>query len=147
MLFRSVGKKVPIAYALDGFPVYGETEIDGKIATKLDEFNGHFDSKKNYHYHGTKKFPYINGGFKGVVKEIDGQVSPQAATRAFRPAGDPLRGATITSCERVGASDFDLKYQLNSQTYEIKYSASLSQVDMTFIAPDGSTRIERYQRQ
>ena len=146
-LQTTVGKKVPIAYALDGFPIYGETEIDGKIATKLDEFNGHFDSKKNYHYHGTKKFPYINGGFKGVVQEIDGQVSPQAATRAFRPAGDPLRGATITSCERVGASDFDLKYQLNSQTYEIKYSASLSQVDMTFIAPDGSTRIERYQRQ
>ena len=146
-LQTTVGKKVPIAYALDGFAIYGETEIDGKIATKLDEFNGHFDSKKNYHYHGTKQFPYINGGFKGVVQEIDGQVSPQAATRAFRPAGEPLKGATITSCERVGVNDFDLKYQLNSQSYEIKYSASLSQVDMTFISPDGSTRIERYQRQ
>ena len=142
-----IGKKVPIAYALDGYPIYGDTEIDGKAISKLDEFNGHFDSKKNYHYHGTKQFPYINGGFKGVVQEIDGQVSPQAATRAFRPAGDPLRGATITSCERAGANDFDLKYQLNSQSYEIKYSASLSQVDMTFISPDGSTRIERYQRQ
>ena len=26
-----VGKKVPIAYALDGFPIYGETEVDGKL--------------------------------------------------------------------------------------------------------------------
>ena len=30
-----VGKKVPIAYALDGFPIYGETEIDGKPAVGL----------------------------------------------------------------------------------------------------------------
>ena len=51
-----VGKKAPIAYALDGFPIYGETEVDGKKVSGLDEFNGHFDSKKNYHYHGTKTY-------------------------------------------------------------------------------------------
>jgi hypothetical protein len=85
------GKKVPIAYALDGFPIYGETEIDGKPVVGLDEYNGHFDAKKKYHYHGTKTYPYINGGFKGVVSEVDGQVDPQAATKGFRPAGAPLR--------------------------------------------------------
>ena len=145
-LQNTIGKKVPIAYALDGFPIYGETEIDGKPAKKLDEFNGHFDSKKNYHYHGTKTFPYINGGFRGVVKEIDGQVEPQALTRAFRPAGNPLKGAKITSCEQLGANEFDLKYELNGQIYEIKYTANLSSVEMSFINPDGSTREERYQR-
>jgi hypothetical protein len=81
-----IGKKAPIAYALDGFPIYGEIEIDGKPAIKLDEFNGHYDAKKKYHYHGTKNYPYINGGFRGVVQEIDGQVDPQAATKSFRPA-------------------------------------------------------------
>ena len=91
-----VGKKLPIAYALDGFPIYGETEIDGKKVSGLDQFNGHFDSKKRYHYHGTKNYPYINGGFKGVVKELDGQVEPQSLTKAFRPAREPLRGASIT---------------------------------------------------
>lgn len=41
-----IGKKVPIAYALDGFPIYGETEVDGKKVTGLDAFNGHFDIKR-----------------------------------------------------------------------------------------------------
>jgi hypothetical protein len=141
-----VGKKVPIAYALDGFPIYGETELDGKLAIKLDEFNGHFDAKKNYHYHGTKNYPYINGGFKGVVQEIDGQVSPQAATKAFRPAGTPLKGATIVSCERIGANEFNFIYQLNSQQFQIKYNATINEVNMTFISPDGSSRIEKYLR-
>lgn len=141
-----IGKKVPIAYALDGFPIYGETEVDGKPALKLDEFNGHFDAKKNYHYHGTKSYPYINGGFKGVVQEIDGQVSPQALTRGFRPAGAPLRGATVISCERTGTNDFDFIYQFNGEKFEIKYSANLQDVNMTFISPDGTTRVESYRR-
>lgn len=141
-----VGRKVPIAYALDGFPIYGDTEVDGKAVKGLDEFNGHFDSKKNYHYHGTKSYPYINGGFKGVVTEREGQVDPQALTRPFRPAGEPLRGATIIGCEEIGANSFDLSYQLNSATYHVKYSATLSQVDIEFIDASGQSRIERYRR-
>lgn len=141
-----IGKKVPIAYALDGFPIYGETEVDGKPALKLDEFNGHFDSKKRYHYHGTKTYPYINGGFKGVVQEIDGQVEPQAATRGFRPAGAPLRGAKIVSCEQLTANSYDLKYELDAQIYEIRYTATLSDVEMQFVDPTGNTRIEKYVR-
>jgi hypothetical protein len=141
-----VGKKVPIAYALDGFPIYGETEIDGKKVTGLDAFNGHFDSKKNYHYHATKNYPYINGGFKGVVTEIEGQVDPQALTKGFRPAGAPLRGAVITGLERVGNNSFDLKYTLNSSDFHVKYSATLSEVNMQFIDPQGLTRTEVYQR-
>ena len=141
-----VGKKVPIAYALDGFPIYGETEIDGKKVTGLDSFNGHFDAKKNYHYHATKNYPYINGGFKGVVTEIDGQVDPQSLTKGFRPAGDPLRGAVITGLERSGDSTFDLKYLLNGSEYHVKYTASLKEVHMEFIDSAGSTRTEVYQR-
>lgn len=141
-----VGKKVPIAYALDGFPIYGETELDGKTALKLDEFNGHFDSKRNYHYHGTKKYPYINGGFKGVVQEIDGQVSPQALTKAFRPAGEPLRGAKVIDCHRLGANQFELSYELNGSIYKINYTADLNQANLTFISPDGSVRNETYAR-
>jgi hypothetical protein len=141
-----LGKKVPIAYALDGFPIYGETEVDGKVVTGLDTFNGHFDSKKNYHYHATKSYPYINGGFKGVVTEIEGQVDPQSSTKAFRPAGEPLRGAVITGLDRVGDSTFDLKYTLNGSDYHVKYTASLSEVSMQFIDSVGSTRTEVYQR-
>lgn len=141
-----VGRKVPIAYALDGFPIYGETEIDGKVVKGLDEFNGHYDAKKKYHYHGTKTYPYINGGFKGVVTEREGQVDPQAATRPFRPAGEPLRGASITNFERLGANSYDLTYQLDEQQYHVKYSATLLEVQMEFIDSDGQSRVETYRR-
>lgn len=141
-----VGTKVPIAYALDGFPIYGEVEPDGKKVTNLDEFNGHFDSKKKYHYHGTKTYPYINGGFKGVVREIDGQVDPQALTKAFRPAGAPLRGATITNFERLGGDQYRLTYSLNGVTASIEYKATLAEVSMNFIDSNGTTRNEVYAR-
>jgi hypothetical protein len=141
-----VGTKAPIAYALDGFPIYGELEPDGKKVSGLDSLNGHFDSKKNYHYHGTKTYPYINGGFKGVVSEIEGQVDPQAITRAFRPAGEPLRGAVITGLERISDTEFDLKYTFNGGDFHLKYRATLAQVSIDFIDMSGSIRSEVYQR-
>jgi hypothetical protein len=140
------GKKVPIAYALDGFPIYGETEINGKPAVGLDEFNGHFDSKKKYHYHSTKTYPYINGGFKGVVKEVEGQVDPQALTKSFRPAGAPLRGASVTGFERLSENSYLLTYKLNEETYQIRYSATLAEVSMQFTDPNGLVRDEIYRR-
>ena len=141
-----VGRKVPIAYALDGFPIYGDTEIDGKAVKGLDEFNGHFDAKKNYHYHGTKTYPYINGGFKGVVTEREGQVDPQALTRPFRPAGAPLRGASITGFERLGGDSYLLTYQLNGSDFQIKYQANATEVNLEFIDSSGQSRIENYRR-
>jgi len=141
-----VGTKVPIAYALDGFPIYGEVEPDGKKVSNLDEFNGHFDSKKKYHYHGTKTYPYINGGFKGVVSEIDGQVDPQALTKAFREAGAPLRGASITNFERLGGDQYRLTYSLNGTTGNIEYKATQTEVSMKFTDPSGQTRSEVYAR-
>ena len=141
-----VGSKVPIAYALDGFPIYGEKEVDGKKVVNLDSFNGHFDSKKNYHYHATKTYPYINGGFKGTVAEIEGQVDPQSLTKAFRPAGEPLRGAVITGFSRSGQSTFDLTYSVNGLENHVKYSATLKEVSMQFIDSTGNTRSEVYSR-
>jgi len=145
-LMSIVGTKVPIAYALDGFPIYGEVEPDGKKVSNLDEFNGHFDSKKKYHYHGTKTYPYINGGFKGVVREIDGQVDPQALTKAFREAGAPLRGASITNFERFGGDQYRLTYEVNGASGSIEYKATLSEVSMKFTDPTGQTRNEVYTR-
>ena len=141
-----VGRKLPIAYALDGFPIYGETEIDGKAVKGLDEFNGHFDANRKYHYHGTKSYPYINGGFKGVVVEREGQVDPQSATRPFRPPGEPLRGATITGFNREGSNTYDLTYEIAGEQYHVKYSATLSDVLLEFIDDTGQSRTEVYRR-
>ena len=49
----------PVAYALDGYPIYGYLEPDGSAVQNLDEFNGHKDAKGNYHYHATKDYPYL----------------------------------------------------------------------------------------
>ena len=81
-----------------------------------------------------------------MVQEIEGQVSPQSLTKAFRPAGEPLRGAVITGLERTGANSFDLKYTLNSSDFHIKYSATLTDVSMQFVDTNGATRTEVYKR-
>jgi len=141
-----VGRTAPIAYALDGFPIYGSTEPDGAKVIGLDEFNGHFDKKKKYHYHGTSSYPYINGGFKGVVSEVDGQVSPQPSAGAYGPAGEPLRGATITGFQKVGDNHYDLAYTLNGGTYHVNYTATLDRMTVAFIDPQGNVRNEVYQR-
>jgi hypothetical protein len=57
-----------IGYAFDGFAIYGPNGEGGKPPTDLDECNGHSDSTRGYHYHVTNKFPYILGGFRGMVE-------------------------------------------------------------------------------
>jgi hypothetical protein len=56
-----------IGYAFDGYAIYGPNGEDGKPPTDLDSCNGHTDSVRGYHYHVTATFPYIIGGYHGVV--------------------------------------------------------------------------------
>ena len=117
------GKGQPIAYALDGFPIYGLTEPDGAPLAKLDTFNGHDDAKVGYHYHASTKYPYVNGGFHGEVVEAGGQVDPQpSASGGVRGAGAPLRGAKITAFESTGANSYKLSYEVNGDKRSIRYS-------------------------
>ena len=106
-LAEVVGPANPIAYALDGFAIYGSIEPDGSPLEPLDEYNGHTGPDGVYHYHGTTTYPYINGGLVGVV-EVSDQVEPQPTTPAFRPAGEPLAGATITGFEDLGNGSYHL---------------------------------------
>jgi hypothetical protein len=57
-----------IGYAFDGFAIYGPNGEGGKPPTDLDECNGHSDEMRGYHYHVSSKFPYILGGYRGVVE-------------------------------------------------------------------------------
>jgi hypothetical protein len=62
------GKHSPlIGYAFDGFALYGPNGVDGKPPGDLDDCNGHSDKERGYHYHVTVKFPYLLGGYRGVV--------------------------------------------------------------------------------
>ena len=120
-LEKQVGKGKPIAWALDGYPIYGYTEPDGSPVTGLDELNGHEDAAGNYHYHATREYPYLNGGFHGEVTERDGQVDPQPAARPLREALPPLRGATIVGFEATGEQARTLTYEIGGRKGTVAY--------------------------
>jgi phosphatidylethanolamine-binding protein (PEBP) family uncharacterized protein/Ca2+-binding EF-hand superfamily protein len=117
-----VGKGMPIAYALDGYPIYGLTEPDGSPVGKLDECHGHEDAKVGYHYHASTKRPYLQSAFHGEVVEAEGQVDPQPRAQPVRPDTAPLRGAEITGFESTGSNGYKLSYQVGGQKRSISYS-------------------------
>jgi phosphatidylethanolamine-binding protein (PEBP) family uncharacterized protein len=117
-----VGKGMPVAYALDGYPIYGLTEPDGSPVGKLDECHGHEDAKVGYHYHASTKRPYLQSAFHGEVVEAEGQVDPQPRAQGVRPDTAPLRGAEITGFESSGSNSYKLSYQVGSDKRSISYS-------------------------
>ncbi|MFM8981043.1 MAG: YHYH protein [Planctomycetia bacterium] len=137
-----------VAYALDGYAIYGFTEADGKAPKGLDALNGHEHGALGYHYHATKAYPYLNGGFHGEVVEREGQVDPQPRADPVREALPPLPGATITGFERSkdGRSS-TLSYEQGGRKGSVRVVLEGEEwVLFTFTAPDGSTREERYRR-
>jgi len=78
-----------IGYMFDGYAIYGPNGDNGKPPTDLDECNGHTDSTRGYHYHVTDKFPYIIGGYRGVVdpKNLD---RPRRGGGGDTPDGRPV---------------------------------------------------------
>jgi hypothetical protein len=141
-----VGNQSPIAYALDGYAIYGETEPDGSTVGQLDEFNGHEMADGSYHYHGTRTYHNINGGLRGVVNVVEDQVDPQPITLPFREALEPLTGATITSFETPNTGSYKLGYTVNAMTGEVSYTVTDSTVAFTFTSIDGTVTTETYAR-
>ncbi len=80
-----------IGFAFDGFPVHGPydavkmlaKDVKGKFA--LDDCNGHTDAERGYHYHVTPgRFPYIIGGYAGIVETSNNRGLARAGTGAIR---------------------------------------------------------------
>lgn len=148
-LQKVLGTKVPIAYALDGFPIYGLFDQAAKAGgigedracplggtDKLDELNGHVgattkgpgpDGKSTvavpglYHYHATSAYPYLNGGMRGKVTVKDDQIDPQPRANPIREAGTPLRGASITGFKTLGDRSWSLEYTLGGRKHTWNY--------------------------
>lgn len=138
-LEKTVGKGNPIGYALDGFPLYGFGDATGREPQGLDEFNGRTEPG-GYRYYSTRKYPYINGGLRGVVNVRDDQVDPQPRAYSPRPALTPLRGARITGFERDDARKTStVTYELRGQKHSVNCTATAE--DYTFRFTDGSGKV------
>jgi len=124
----SINELKPIAFALDGFPVYGTKEPNGTSMSALDTCHGHIGSNGNYHYHGTVDYPYVIGAMKGKVNldpstpAPENQILPQAFTKPARPATSPLKGAEITDFTAVGSNGYLLTYKIGTKNGYVKYS-------------------------
>ncbi len=143
-LQQTVGKSRPIAFALDGYPIYGLEEPDGTSTGKLDEFHGHETASLGYHYHASRTYPFVQGGFHGEVAEREGQVDPQPRARPVRPSLTPLRGARITAFSAdESARKYELGYTVGGRPGSVAYEQSTEGV-WTFVyrQPDGTERRE-----
>jgi hypothetical protein len=143
----------PIAFALDGFSVYGAKEPDGTTMSTLDSCHGHITTGGVYHYHGTTDYPYVVGAMKGKVTldpstpAPENQIIPQAFTKPVRPATTPLNGASITDFVAVGANGYLLTYKIGTKNGYVKYSWDANN-KYTFMLTDTAGKVvtNSYQR-
>lgn len=118
----------PIAFALDGFSVYGSNEPDGSTMQALDACHGHIYNSGVYHYHGTTTYPYVVGAMKGKVvldpttPAPENQILPQAFATPLRPSTNPLSGAIITDFVSTGPDAYKLTYRIGSQFGYVEYN-------------------------
>ncbi|MFN8355900.1 MAG: YHYH protein [Spirosomataceae bacterium] len=148
--FETTAGNNPIAIALDGFPVYGTKEPDGSTVQALDEYHGH-TYKGGYHYHASSTYPYFIAAMRGKVTldptttAPENQIIPQAKATPIRPAGEPLKGASITAFKNTGVNSYSLEYLLNNQKGYVNYNYdNLGNYTFTFITPDGKTSTTKY---
>ena len=144
-LQKYVGSNNPVAFALDGYPIYGLTEPDGSTPTNLDEFHGHYTPGIGYHYLASTNYPYVIGGFHGVVTERDGQVDPQPHAQPVRPATEPLRGAIVTDfATETDGKSYTVSYRLYGQLMKLHYGADAGVVRFELTDASGKTTMMNY---
>ncbi len=144
-LQAKVGPGAPVAFALDGYPVFGFSEPDGSPARDLDWMGGHTDADGKYHYHAMKTYPYLVGGFRGEVREVGGQVDPQPRAQGVRPYTQPLRGARIVDFKGDQKTGYSLKYSQNGRAGFVNYRVQDNgKVTFSFIGADGRNSTETF---
>ena len=135
---------LPIAFALDGFAVYGSLEPDGSTMATLDANHGHYGTNGVYHYHGTATAPYMIGNMVGQVTEDSNlQIIPQAQSHPVRNENwTPLSGALITSCDaNTNNNGYNTLYTLNGIAgYATNFSWNSTGVyTFQYVTPSGTT--------
>lgn len=145
--------RMPIAFALDGFPVYGSSEPDGSLMQALDTCHGHQLAGRVYHYHGTTNYPYVIGAMRGKVTldpatpAPENQILPQAFASPVRPATTPLNGAVIIDFISTGSNAYKLTYRQGGRNGYVEYNWNTANI-YTYKLTDtaGRVTINTYQR-
>lgn len=144
---------LPIAFALDGFAVYGAKEPDGAPMAGLDTCHGHGLGNAVYHYHGTSTYPYLIGAMRGKVSldpatpAPENQILPQAFAKPARPATTPLRGAVITEFKSTGTNAYSLTYRIGTRNGYVHYSwDAAGRYTYTLVDTSGASSTATYQR-
>lgn len=137
-----VGSNQPVAWALDGYPIYGYAEPDGTAQQPLDADGGHTNVTGSYHYHAIgsaatgPQSPYLMNAIHGTVVNFGGQIDGQPEVGSIRPSGTggynakPVAGAVITAFKNPVAlktnitGDFleDLAGVPSSDQYLMRYT-------------------------
>jgi len=144
-LEKTVGKDQPIAYALDGYPIFGYQDEQASDFALLDSLGGHKDAAGKYHYHATKTYPYLNGGFYGEVTNRGGQVDPQPRAEPIRPDLQPLRDAKITDFTQPKPDTYRLVYDVRGKEGTVSYTlAKDGSAEFTFVDTEGRETTEKY---
>jgi YHYH protein len=144
---------LPIAFALDGFAVYGAKEADGTTMATLDTCHGHIYNKGTYHYHGTSTYPYIIGAMKGKVTSDpstsapENQILPQAFPSPLRPPYTPLQDASITAFASTGTNAYKLTYKVGAAFGYVEYNWNATNLySFRYTTPVGVVSTTNYQR-
>lgn len=113
-----VGKNQPLAYGLDGFPVYGLTN------EPLDNAFGRYDENGNYIYHASSDSPYYMPYVVGKINIINDGIEPQPSQNPIRPSDGfkPVAGATVTGFSQTGTNAFSFEYTVDGIKYYVNYN-------------------------
>jgi hypothetical protein len=142
-----LGNAKPVAWALDGYAIYGYLEPDGTAQLVLDTDGGHDHGSWGYHYHarGTAatgpQSPYLMNSMHGNVVNFGGQIDPQPTVGSIAPAGSPLAGAVITGFTRPAKDQYALTYTVSGTTYNVAWQENriAHTVSVQHETPTGNT--------
>lgn len=127
---KNKGPSAIIGWALDGYPMYGDTNPDGSAiaAGELDVCNGQEDKTFGHRYHTSQAPPYI---VQCLVGEVDDTKLPRVApldnaAGGGKPPGMPPQGG-VTGLEFVEVADGSrtMSYSHQGTAYHITYKPSV----------------------
>ena len=135
-LEENVGTEQPLAYGLDGFPVYGLTnEI-------LDKAFGRYDENGNYRYHASSNSPYYMPYVMGEIVVVDDRIDPQPSQNPIRPSDSfkPVSGASVTGFSQTGKNAFSFEYTVEGVKYYVNYNWDENcKFTFTYVDENGET--------